>query len=80
MSSRHQPLNGADSEIYVGEMGETSEYLYKPFRVLVEDNDGGRVSVTVTAMGRNDARNLAFEKARDLGWNPVAALRIEAAA
>lgn len=61
------PLNGADSD-----------WQPQPFRVLVEDHDGGRVTVTVNAIGKHDADHLARERARDLGYDPAAVLRVEA--
>ena len=66
MSSRHQPLNGADSD-----------YTRTPFHVLVEDTDGGRAAFTVNAMGRHEARLLAIEEARDRGYDVVDVLEVK---
>ena len=67
MSSRHQPLNGADSD-----------YQLHPYRVLVEEEVGDRWWITVTAaMGKNDARNQAVDVAQSQGYYDVTALKIE---
>jgi hypothetical protein len=66
MCSRHAPENGADSD-----------WTPHPFRVLVEDYDGTRLNLGVNAIGFFDASNQAKEKARDLGYDVVAVLRVE---
>ena len=62
------------------EPGIYDEWNPRPFRVLIEDYDGGRVPITVNAIGKHDARHQAEEKARDLGYDVAAVLRIEEAA
>ena len=52
MSSRHQPTNGADSE-----------WQPRPFRVLMEDDDGGRHNVIIrAAIGPRDAMGQARDR------------------
>jgi hypothetical protein len=68
MSGRARPLNGADS---------ADAYVLHPYRVTLDCWDGGRTTVTVNALGKHDAGNLAREKARDLGEDPMAVLRVE---
>jgi hypothetical protein len=68
MSGRAQPLNGADS---------ADAYVLSPFRVTLDCWDGGRTVVVVNALGKHDAYNLARERAIDLGYDPMAVLRIE---
>ena len=64
----------------MSEPGIYQEWQPRPFRVLIEDWDGGRVPIVVNAIGKHNARDLAKEKARDLGWDVVAVLSIEEAA
>jgi hypothetical protein len=71
MSSRHQPVAGADS---------AEAYVLKPFRVLIEEEMGDRIWFNVNAIGRHDAEHQAKEKARDKGYFDVTALTIEEAA
>ena len=67
MSGRHQPENGADSEI-----------VYNRYRVYLEEVDGSRWWVTVPrAMGPNDASHQAIEKAVDAGYFDVTALKVQ---
>lgn len=81
MCDARRPEYGADSlDIDQAQQdGAQGDWSPKPFHVLVEDSDGGRVRVTVNAIGRHDARNLAFERARDMGYDPEAALEVIAA-
>lgn len=60
--------------------GADAEYVRRPYRVLLTDEAGDRWTVTVRAIGKHDARNLAVEAAHDMGYVDVTALRIEAAA
>lgn len=54
MSGRAQPLNGADS---------AEAYVLRRYRVVMEDDDGGRRDVTISAaLGPRDAKG----QARDL--------------
>jgi hypothetical protein len=71
VSSRHQPVNGADS---------AEAYVLKPFRVLLEEEMGSRFFVKVNALGPHDAEHQACEKARDLGYYDVTALKVQEAA
>jgi hypothetical protein len=59
------------------ELGAGEDYVLSPFRVTLDCWDGGRTTVTVNALGKHDAGNLAREKARDLGEDPAAVLRVE---
>ena len=62
MSGRHQPTAGADSE-----------YIRFPYCVQVVEEMGDRFWITVYAMGPNEARGLAVEKAIDQGYSDVTA-------
>jgi hypothetical protein len=66
---RHQPEQGADSP---------ASLIYYRYRVHLEEEVGGRFWLTVPkAMGPNDARNQAIEKAIAMGYFDVTALEIE---
>ena len=83
MCSRHAEVGAGDPETMAADR-TMDDYIppptYLPFSVLVEDFDGGRVKVRVNAMGPNDARGLARQKAIDLGYDVAAVLRVEEAA
>jgi hypothetical protein len=67
VSSRHQPIAGADSNL-----------VYHAFRVHVEEELGSRWWIAVPhALGPNDAKHQAIEKAIDQGYYDVTALEIE---
>jgi hypothetical protein len=68
MSSRHQPAAGADS---------AEAWVRNPYRVLVEEELGSRLWIEVNAIGRHDAEHLAKERARDLGYFDITALKVE---
>ena len=64
MSSRHQPLNGADSpEDFPADPFEEDVWAPRPFSVVMEDWDHDRIKLRIpAAIGRHDAEN----QARDL--------------
>ena len=66
MCSRHAPENGADSE-----------WVLRPYRCLIRDTEGPTWWIYVNAMGPNDAKGLAAEKARDQGADEPAAVKVE---
>ena len=68
MCSSQRPEAGADSEVE------------KPYRVQVEDHDGGRVWLTVRAIGPRGALVTARQVALDRGIDIATALRAEEAA
>jgi hypothetical protein len=69
---RHQPEQGADSP---------AALIYHRFRVHVEEELGGRWWIEVPqAMGPNDAKRQAIEKAIDMGFWDVTALEVKRAA
>lgn len=49
----------------------------RPFRVLMEDYDGGRMVVTVRAIGEQGAKGTAWQTAIDRGFEPCVTLAVE---
>lgn len=71
MSGRHQPEQGADS---------AAALVYRRYRVHVEEEVGARWWIEVPhALGPNDAKHQAVEKAIDLGYFDVTPLEVKAA-
>ena len=62
------------------EPGAGAEYAEKPYRALIEEYDGGRVWITVSAIGPVGARGTAKQVARDRGIDAATVLRVEEAA
>lgn len=52
----------------------------RPYKVLLEDYDGGRLLVTVRAIGPEGAKGTAKQTAIDRGFDAVAVLKVEEAA
>jgi hypothetical protein len=72
MAGRAQPEQGADSP---------ASLVYHRYRVHLEEEMGGRFWIEVPlAMGENDAKRQAIEKAIDRGFFDVTALEIRRAA
>lgn len=68
MCESRVPTVGADS---------AESYVRFPFRVVMDTDDGGRCEVLVHAMGRHEARGVAWQTAIDRGYDPIAVLSIK---
>ena len=55
------------------------DLVEKPYEVLVRDNDGGRYSLRVSAIGPRGAEGTAKQVARDRGIDVVGVLEVKAA-
>ena len=84
MCGRQAPLTGADSvhpdQLSVMDLALAKrQEVERPYRVLIEEWDGGRQWFTVRAIGPKGARGTAFQAAIDKGLDPMAATTVEAA-